>query len=180
MNIAPADLLKRLASGVRPDGSVRSEAPEGLERQSFAGLLQSVRAGDIMSGRPLHQAPDLAVPLDAEQLSRLEVAADAAEAAGSTRTLALIDDVFATIDVGGRRVDATSARGDQSVITGIDGFVLVPQGRAAELRAMFAGESDRAARSASGSQGAQPGLETIRNLSVASILEAIGGADRAA
>lgn len=180
MDIAPVDLLKRLAAGIRPDGAAREARSASLEAMDFAGLLNSVRAGELASGRPVHPAPDLNVELTDDQLERLAVAADAAEAAGSERPVALIDGMVVAIDVTDRRITTAAAPAEAGVLTGVDGFVVVPEGRATELRAMFAKQSDRAARSAGGERQTQPGLDAIRNASIASILESISGADRAA
>jgi hypothetical protein len=176
--IQASDLLKRLASGVRPDGADAALRSGAIEAEDFGSLLTAVQTGDIASGRTLQANGALRTTLNDDQMERLSVAADAAEAAGSRRLLAMIDGGAVTIDVPGRRIEEYSESVSGRVLTEIDGFVLVPEGRASEMRAMFTRQEDRSARSVGGSINAQPGLGTIRNSSIASMLESLGVAGR--
>lgn len=178
MYINASDLLKRLASGVRPDGSDGAARSRSIESEDFGSLLTSVRTGEIASGRTLSTRGGVDTELSPEQLERLGIATDAAEAAGSRRLLAMIDGGAVTIDVADRRIESHAESVSGTVLTEIDGFVLVPEGRASELRAMFSKQGDRAARSAGGTSGAHPGLDAIRNPSIASMLESLGVAGR--
>lgn len=178
MYINASDLLKRLASGVRPDGADASSRSRTIESEDFGALLTSVRTGEISSGRALSTRGGVETELTPAQLERLGVATDAAEAAGSRRLLAMIDGGAVTIDVADRRIEEHAESISGTVLTEIDGFVLVPEGRASELRAMFSKQGDRSARSAGGSSGAHPGLGAIRNPSIASMLESLGVASR--
>jgi len=183
VNIAAGDMLKRLASGVRPDAFEPAARPpnstsaHSLDSMDFASLLRSVDAGQFASGLPVRSAPDSPIDLSHSQLDRLAVAADAAEAAGSRRLLALIDGQAVTIDVPQRSVVAggTIESFAGAVQTDIDGFVLVPEGRAAELRALFAPPLNPAARSAGGTPGAQltTGPGAIANQSLVAILASL-------
>lgn len=178
MHIHASDLLKRLASGVRPDGADAASRSRAIESEDFGALLTSVRTGEIASGRPITARGAHEGALTPEQLDRLGIATDAAEAAGSRRLLAMVDGAAVTVDVAKRQIVDHADSPSGVVLTEIDGFVLVPDGRASELRAMFASQGDRTARSAGGVSRAHPGLDAIRNGSIASMLESLGVASR--
>ncbi len=173
MQLNAGDMLRRLASGVHPGGVGSAVSHRTIESEDFSALLSSVRTGDITSGRPIEVKDDAGAPLTGDQLERLGVATDAAEAAGSRRLLAMIDGGAVTVDVAERRIVESAASIAGVVLTEIDGFVLVPEGRASELRALFAEKGDRSARSASDQSGTIFGLDAIRNASVATILESL-------
>lgn len=192
MNIGPQDMLRRLGSGLRPDAHDAPSRLSSVDSMGFADLLRSVKAGEFASGLPVRVGPEAGAELSPEQIERLAVAADAAEAAGSRRLLALMDGGVVTVDVPSRVVLASgpieSFAG--AVLTDFDGFVQVPQGRAAELRAIFTSSSESAARSAGGFSGAHshPGPGAIINPSLVAILASLasdrpsqpGETDRAA
>ncbi len=126
------DLLRRLGSGVRPDGAggVTPRPASLTQGASFADLLRAAKGGEIETGRSLRLAEGVVgAELSAGQLDRLSQATDRAEASGATRLLALIDGKAVTIDVTTRTalsVADAAAEGRAPVMTGIDSVVIVP------------------------------------------------------
>lgn len=132
------DLLRRLASGVRPDGAGGASARPATLTQgaSFAELLHAAKGGEIGTGRSLRLAEGVgAADLSTDQLERLSGATDRAEASGATRLLALIDGKAVTIDVTTRTALSVTDAGPEGrapVMTGIDSVVIVPASAGAE------------------------------------------------
>jgi len=131
MTSSAASLLKLLGSGVLQDGaSALRPQPTNDLGIDFAELLRKAEAGEIGSGRPVSLAPRADVELTDAQLDRLAKAADAAEAAGATRALTLLDGQPLVLDVASRTVqgamESLSSRiGDHSVLTGVDAAIVV-------------------------------------------------------
>jgi hypothetical protein len=129
VNSGSTDLLKGLASGVRPFQPV-SESPRTAAAQAgaldFASLLQKARSGAVSSGKPVTVGAGSGVTLSEQQIKRLEQAADVAEASGATKALVLMDGMAIKLDVGVRTVLGASAMNDASVLTGFDAVVRVP------------------------------------------------------
>lgn len=132
--LSPMDMLRRLGSGVRPDGAGSLGQPQAALTQSasFADLLRAAKGGAAASGRTLRLAEGVsAADLSPHQMERLARAADRAEAAGAGRVLALVDGKAVTIDVTTRTAlsvaDATGASGRAMTLSGIDSVVIVPQ-----------------------------------------------------
>lgn len=173
MNVNAGDLLKLLAGGVRPDGATQSAPVQGLDTKSFADLLADVKAGVLSSGRPVTVGPHADCELTDDQLQRLGVVADAAEAAGATRVAALIDGQLVKLDVLNRTVESAEPGGGGNVMTGIDGFVLVPQDAGAGMAQLFGGRTGAGVAT----DGQAPaGLGLIRNRSVAELLSGLSNA----
>lgn len=172
MSLQPADLLRRLASGVRPGGEAPStSAPAGapIESSGFSELLRAARAGELRSERPLSLAKGAEGKLSENQLERLAVAADAAEASGSRRLLAVIDGNAVTIDIDSRTVHSVTADYASKVLSDVDSVVFLPADPGASLKSLFSGASERADQP---SHSGAPRLP-IRNTSVASFLASL-------
>jgi len=169
MDLASIQLLRKLGSGVQPDGSpVRIGAP-AIETIPFRDLVRRVETGALHSGKPVELDAGAGIRLEGEQLERLGVVVDAAEAAGTKRIVALIDGEVVSIDVDERRVDGANEELVGRVVTDLDGLVIVPRQSAGELRELF-GEGSRGTGART-----RPGLgSVVHNAAVASLLEGIG------
>lgn len=134
MSVAGAQLLKLLGSGVRPVDAESLRARHApIESLGFADLLRRADSAELRSGLTVRETDATRAVFDKTQLERLSQAADAAEAAGASRLVAVIDGVAATIDIAGREVvaaealhDATQDLARRLVRTGVDAFVIVP------------------------------------------------------
>jgi hypothetical protein len=163
MILNPIDLLARLASGILPDAA---PAPQtSIDQAGFADLLEKVRAGELASSQPVEIAPGANVELSPEQLARLGVALDAAEAAGHDRVLALIDGKALTVDVSGRMVMESHSPADARVLNGFDAVISVPAGGVKDLRSLFAKGSRHEPQ-----PSPLASLQTIRNQSLSEII----------
>ena len=137
MSVSAGDMLRRLASGVVPDGmgvpvSNRlnlGKAPgigagvHGLG--SFNELLKKAQLGAAESGLPVTLDAGLGVALTDSQLKRLGQAADRAEAEGFSTALVSLDSMTLVLDVAGRRVTQVATAQGRPV-TGIDGLIVAP------------------------------------------------------
>ncbi|HZW07173.1 MAG TPA: hypothetical protein VFF65_08610 [Phycisphaerales bacterium] len=92
---------------------------------NFANLLSAARDGAITSDRPVDVAPEAAGKFTPDQLQRLAVAADHAEAAGMSSALILIDGQAAKVDVLSREVTAVLDP-RTAAVTEIDGVLAAP------------------------------------------------------
>lgn len=176
MTFTPLDLLRRLASGILPDAGPRAQTPAPMDQAAFADLLSQVRDGTMESGQPVNVDAGAKVELTGEQMTRLGVALDAAEAAGHSRVLALIDGMTLTVDVPGRTVLESHSPGEARMLTDIDAVISVPALGAKELRSLFSA-GGRAGASAS----PLAGLNLARNSSLTELLatnETGGAPDR--
>ena len=131
MSVNAGELLRALGGGIRPvglgdgatPGTTRAGAPGSL---AFADLLAKARAGAVSSNLPVTVAKGAGVNLSDDQLRRLAVAADRAEAAGLTRALVLIDGKALRLDVGVRQITGTVELAPGAALSGIDGVVQAP------------------------------------------------------
>lgn len=135
------DLLKHLGSGVRPEG--RATAPHSIDGAGFQDLLRRAARGEISSGKEVTRALGARADLDESDYARLAVVADAAEAAGVTRLVAVLDDTPVLLDVVERAVLGAGDALRGSVLTDIDGVVFAPRADASDLRAVLAGDRSR-------------------------------------
>jgi hypothetical protein len=123
-----ADLLRILASGSRP-GAVG--APAGVEQGStleagqFAQLLEKARGGELGSNRPVTIAPEAAgkVKLSDDQLAKIALAADKAEAEGVRKALVVLDGQQVVLDVAHRTITGEAGLKDGAVLAGVDGVI---------------------------------------------------------
>ncbi|MBY0113919.1 MAG: hypothetical protein K2Y21_13965 [Phycisphaerales bacterium] len=110
--MSTADLFKPLSNTILPPGVERRSGSIGaalsgskkLESMSFADLLSKESAGQLSTGRPVSIHPGCDVQLSEDQMHRLGVAMDRAEASGAQRALVMIDGMAVKVDVGVRQV----------------------------------------------------------------------------
>lgn len=133
--IHSADLLRLLGSGVRPVGPASGASGAALTPSApFADILSAARSGGIESGREVRYAKGSIGAADARTLAALSRAADAAEASGATRLLAVSGGRAFTIDlttreiVGERSSQTTDPAG--ALFTGVDAVAVLPDDRA--------------------------------------------------
>jgi hypothetical protein len=120
MNTESARLLKQLGVGtaapvVRPSG-------QGVDASAFADLLSRARSGELASNRAVSVAPDAGVALGPDELAKISLAADRAEAAGIRTALVMVGDQRVLLDVGTRTITG-AARGEGGVYAGVDGVI---------------------------------------------------------
>lgn len=122
--VSSAQLLRALGGGIRPAGPSVPPAPaDGL---SFESLLSKARAGEVATGAPITVSRGAGVNLTDDQLARLSLAADRAEAQGATKALVLIDGMALSLDVGVRTITGAVDLASSAVHQGFDGVVTVP------------------------------------------------------
>jgi len=126
-------LLRALGGGARPLGISGAGAATGTARSGtaagvpFADLLARAQTGEVASALPVTVTNGAGVNLSEDQLQRLSVAADRAEASGATRALVLIDGMALRLDVGVRQITGTAELGAGAALSGIDGVVRAPE-----------------------------------------------------
>jgi len=125
MTIGATELLKRLGGGQATGLSAGSATVADKARSGFAGMLSRLSAAAPASGMAVTVEPFAGVTLNAEQLERLSRAADAAESAGATRALVVVDDQALLMDVTTRRITG-KADPEAQVLTDLDAVVRVP------------------------------------------------------
>jgi hypothetical protein len=123
------DLLRRLGSGVRPAAGA-AVVRAGANHPDFQMLLGAARRGEFSSGRSVGAAHHLGIELTDEEQRELDRAADAAEAAGASVMLAVIEGAALRVDVAARQAtDARPLRTDApespELMTGIDAAVVL-------------------------------------------------------
>ncbi len=163
MTLNPLDLLRQLASGILPDAAPTPQP--SIDQLGFAELLSRVQGGDIASNQPVDIAPGAKIELTPDQLKRLGVALDAAEAAGHDRVLALIDGQALTIDVQSRMVMESHSPADARMLTDLDAVISVPDASIKDLRSLFS-KNDRNQSTLS----PLANLQTLRNQSLSEIM----------
>ena len=118
-----AQLLNLLASGIRPARPGGASPTGPVSGRSFADMLRNVDAGKVASGLGVSVARGVEVPLSREQMDRLAVAADAAQARGSSRALVLIDGMALRMDVLSRRITGVVDVAAGGVFDGFDSVI---------------------------------------------------------
>lgn len=131
MTAQAADLLKALGSravpGLAPVSSLASAAAQTrLGGLDFARMLEQARGGSLASGRQVTLGKGAGVELTDDQIKRISVAADIAEAQGATRALVMIDGMAIKLDVSMREVTGAVDMKKAGVLTGIDAVIDVP------------------------------------------------------
>lgn len=140
MTINAGDLLRALGGGFLPPASAQGARPVGASQTlDFAALLKSAQGGELRSGRPLQVDNSVQAEFTPSQLARLGSVADAADAAGARKLLAILDGQGVVIDIASRtieRVVPLDGEGAGSVtpgdvLVGVDSAVIVPTGEVA-------------------------------------------------
>lgn len=124
MNISSAQLMKLLASGVRPaESPCQPTSAAGSASEAFADLLKKAQDGGLASELPVTLGSDAeGVLLDDGQLARLSIAADQLEAAGVRTALVSIDGQQLLLDVRARQI-VSRATSQNGITGGIDGVL---------------------------------------------------------
>lgn len=133
------DLLRKLGSGVRPQGA--GERPGAGVRSagdwagaSFAELLEQASA-DVRSGaasKDVSVNPRVQASLTDEQLARLARTADRVVAGGGTRALVRMEDGAVVLDAERRTVESSVELEPGAVVSGIDSYTEAPAAGAGE------------------------------------------------
>lgn len=133
MTIDPSSqLLARLAFGragavaplAGPQASPQA-SPQGtgsVAPGDFASLLAQAQSGTLRSGAPVTVAPDANLTLSDDQLAKLSIAADKAEAAGVRTALVLMGDQQFVLDVAAREIVGL-ADASAGVVPNVDGVI---------------------------------------------------------
>jgi hypothetical protein len=124
MSIAAAGLLKLLGSAV--SGGSKGLPPDQVEGAEFSKLLEKAQAGEVASGREVSIAKGANVSLSPDQLARIAVAADMAEAKGASSALVMIDGMTLRLDVAMREITGAADLSRGGVLTGIDTVIGIP------------------------------------------------------
>jgi hypothetical protein len=119
------ELLRLLGSICAPGKGAASKGPSAATGD-FASLLDAARAGQLKSERPVEIAKDAGVQLTDDQLARVAVAADQAEAEGLSRALVIIDGKAFKLDVSMRTITGPADLATPGITAGIDGVVAIP------------------------------------------------------
>lgn len=108
---------------VNPAQATPAQAqPSGVQPGEFTELLRRAREGSLSSSRPVEIESGSGLKLSDDQLARLSLAADRAEAGGLRKALVMIDDQRVILDVHQRTV--VGAAGTKSgILDGIDGVI---------------------------------------------------------
>lgn len=126
-NTDSVDLLQRLSSGIRPGGADAAPRPlSGGGEINFADLLAKAAGGQISSGLTVNVAQNAGVELNADQLARMSVAADKAQAAGAARAVVLIDGQALTLDVATRTISGKADLSPGAALSNIDAVIVAP------------------------------------------------------
>lgn len=123
------DLLRRLGSGLTPNGAEKpSKGLGGADPAalSFTEMLAKAEKGEINSGLPVTIAKGSGVELSDEQLARVAIAADRAQAAGADRAVVIIDNVAVKLDVATRTISGKAELQPGSTLADIDAVVMAP------------------------------------------------------
>lgn len=117
------ELLRRLGSGVRPDG-VRARSPRGaIDGLGFGALLDaSTRVG---GGAPIAVDEGLGIEFSEEMRDRLGRVADRAVAMGLGRIVAVVDGGVVELDAGRRAVVCALGDSGDEPLVGVDGLAVL-------------------------------------------------------
>ncbi len=120
------DLLRALGSGVHAGkvGNATAAPKASATGVDFASLLDQARAGKIASNIPVRLGDGVGLDLSADQLQRLSVAGDQAEAQGAGRAVVLIDGMALSMDVATRTITGQIDLASGGTLTGVDAVVV--------------------------------------------------------
>lgn len=125
MSLDTSSMLRQLGQTGRIAATAGASPAQGAaaaQPAEFADLLQRARDGTLASNRPVSIEAGTGLSLSDEQLARLSLAADRAEAAGLRKALVMIDDQRVILDVAHRTITPAAASGS-GVLEGIDGVL---------------------------------------------------------
>ncbi len=126
MIFTAASMLGALGSALRPKNSQPATPATPGQSPEFAELLSKAQRGEITSGAPVKIAKGLQLKLSDEQVGRLSVAADKAEAQGANRALVVMDGQTLQMDVASRTITGAVDTSAPGVIAGVDAIVVAP------------------------------------------------------
>jgi hypothetical protein len=126
----PAGLLSLLSAAARPHAPAGGLSPDALQGDDFAALLAKAKSGEISSSRPVTLGRGVKLNLSEDQLARLAIAADRAEAQGASRALVFIDGLSLKLDVGLREITGAADLKSGGILTGIDAVIGMPSAAA--------------------------------------------------
>lgn len=124
-------LLGLLRPSTVPANSAQGPDPAQLQGADFDSLLTKARGGQLASGREVTVAKGAGVRLSPDQLARISIAADKAEAQGATRALVTIDGHSFKLDITARQITGAVDLTQGGVLTGIDAVLRIPSDKAA-------------------------------------------------
>ncbi|MBY0262139.1 MAG: hypothetical protein K2Q20_07325, partial [Phycisphaerales bacterium] len=91
-------LLKQLGSHTNAPASAKPSG-QAIESTGFAELLAQALSGELGSSTPVTISPDAKVSLTPDELARISLGADRAEAAGIRTALVMVGDQKLVLDV---------------------------------------------------------------------------------
>ncbi|QOJ01297.1 MAG: hypothetical protein HRU70_12700 [Phycisphaeraceae bacterium] len=101
-------------------------SPRAMGGPDFRSVLEQARAGGVSSGVRVTIAEGAGVTLTDEQVGRVSIAADKAEASGASRALVKIDEQWVSVDLATRTVTGSWSPGSGEVAGGIDAVLEAP------------------------------------------------------
>ena len=125
MKISADQLLRQLASSGSLAGlgaASQSPAATTLEQSSFADLLNQARDGTLLTKQPVTVQPGAGISLTSDQLARVSLAADQAEASGVRNALVMMDGQQFVLDVRARQI-VGAPQGKPGITAGVDGVI---------------------------------------------------------
>ncbi len=124
MTTDPTAMLRQLGQSARINAPSNAQpaGSTGVQSGEFSDLLSRARNGTLSSNKPVTVKADAGLKLSEDQLARLSLAADRAEAAGLRKALVTIDDQRVILDVQQRTVLGNAGTLD-GVLDGIDGVI---------------------------------------------------------
>lgn len=134
MTTDPIQLLRSLALGSR--GAPQAQQAQSADSTDFAELLRQAQAGEISSKLPVTIDPDVDVEISDEDLAKLSLAADKAEASGLRTALVIADGKRLILDVQQRRITSV-ASGDSGIVGGVDGIIDLSARAPEQARGIF-------------------------------------------
>jgi len=126
------DMLRRLASGVRPVAGDSTRPDRAAAHDPFATLFAEARRGALRTDRPVHAPADFPEHVQPEMLAWLGAALDAAESHGAAVLAAIAGDTVYILDVNRRRIDRLGATDAGGLGTDIDALAVLPMNDAAD------------------------------------------------
>lgn len=168
MTTDPIQLLRTLVNAGR--GLPERSAQGSIEGSGFAALLKQAQTGELTTRDAVTIDPDVSVELSDEQMLKLSVATDKAEAAGVQTALVLVDGKRLVLDVRQRRItgEASVIEGT-GIVSGVDGVIDLAAQASETPRGIFGPLVLPGAEGASGRKSSGPPVRS-ENASVLKLL----------